>query len=545
MFTSLLRGRGPMNSDQSILEDIGNDLDDVKTWNKIIASEKTDSGVRMTPKLALSQPGMWRGLNILACGVAKVPFDVLRINEDGTKTRDRKHFASDLIRGKANRCMTAFRFKSVMMFHKCFRGNGIAVIRRDNGARPLELLPADPTRFGVLVTKEGDVKYVIGSGKEARILDYYDVLHFRGLSWDGHMGIDVFELMKEPMGLGVAARKFGSRFFGKGANAGGFLITPAGLSDEAAKRLHKDFKKATSGLDNAFVTTLLEEGAKFQQTTIEPEKAQFLGTRQYETRELANIIGIQSHKIGDKEGQAYNSLEQENSSFIDDSLDPHLCIFEDEYTDKLLTEEEKKSGTHKVEANRKAVKRVDTKVETEDLNAQLNNGLLNENEVRSILNRPAYPNGQGNRFRIPANITYTDAVESKQTEETKSEVKNLVADRLQRMQEIEVSQLSKAAAKKGNFLDLTDKLYSDHAGKLQESLEPVLRVAVTLWPGLPSAAAIAAKWCKESKAGVLSAAECSAAELPQAVASLADGWGERCAKFVGELFGGNNAESQC
>ena len=370
--------------------------------------------------------------------------------------------------------------------------------------------------------------------------DYYDVLHIRGRSVDGHRGTDVFDLIKESISLGAAARKFGARFFGKGANAGGLLLTPAGLSDDAVNRIHKDFKKATGGLDKAFTTTLLEEGTKFQQLTIPPEQAQFLATRSFETREQANIIGIQSHKIGDKEGQAYNTLEQENQSYLDDSMDPHLCSWEDELKDKLLTEEEKRNDTHLIEANRKAIKRVDTKTETEDINNQLNNGQLTENEARSIRNMPAYPNGQGNRFRIQSNITYTDLVGAdKQSQQTKAEVKNLVLDRLARMQEIETAHIQKAAGRKGNFIDSIEKFYADHAVKLQEALTPVIRVASTLWNPLQSAEQIAGAWCEKSKSAVIDAAGCSAAELPQALATLsgAEDWSGRCQQTIDELFG--------
>lgn len=545
MFTSLLLQRH-RNKDQSVLENINYDLSDPKTWTKQLGSEKTEAGVRVTPEVALSQPAMWRGINILSFGAAKVPFDVFKRKPDGTKERDKTHVASNLIRNKANPYMTAFRFKMLMTFHMIFRGNGIAVIERDNGARPTALLPADPTRFGIVIVKNGDVKYLIGAGKEARLLDYYNVLHVRGLSWDGHMGVDLFELMKEPMSLGVAARRFGTRFFGKGANAGGLLITPTGLSDKAVARIEKDFKKATTGLDKSFTTTLLEDGLKYQQTTIAPEQAQFLATRQFEVRELANIIGIQSHKIGDKDGQAYNSLEQENSSFIDDSMDPRLCALEDEYNDKLLTEEEKRNGTHVIEANRKAIKRVDTKTETEDINNQLNNGQITEDEARAIRNMPAYPNGQGRRFRIPSNITYTDLVGNTQTSKMKTEVANLALDRLQIMLEVEVAQLSKACGKKGNFIASVERLYAEHVAKFEKALTPVMRVAETLWEGLPSAGVLAMEWCEESKAAVIEAAGCSAAELPQQLADLAEnGWKGRCQRMTEKLFGGkNDAEFQ-
>lgn len=413
MFTSLMRG-GARNYDDSILENPANDLNDEKTWERVIGSERSDAGVRVTPTLALSQPALWRGINILANGISRIPVDVYQVNDDGTKERDRNHFASPFLRKKVNPFLTVKRFRRLMTFHKIFRGNGIAIIQRDQFARPVAIIPCDPCRFGVvkLTTGKlaGEIRYLIGAGNDAKILHPDNVFHVFGLSYDGMTGIDVFDLMRESLGLPIAARKFGTRFFGKGANTSGFLITPAGLSEPAVKRLESDFKKASHGLSKSFTTTLLEEGAKYQQTTVAPEQAQFLATRQFETREIASIIGVPSHLLGDKDGQAYNSLEQENASYIDHSLDPHLSDFEDEYNSKFLTEEEKRGDKVIIECNRNAAKRVDTKTETEDLNTQLDHGQLSLDEVRSIRNRSAIPGGYGKRFRMTSGTTYVDSV---------------------------------------------------------------------------------------------------------------------------------------
>lgn len=533
------------NSEPQSIEDPRLDLNDPKSWNKITGGERGKSGVRVTPNIALGQPAILRALSILSFGVAKIPFDVFRVNPDGTKERDRKHQANQFLRRKINPLISAFTFKQTATFHLKFRGNFVGVITRDNAARPLQIIPCDPDRWGISVNG-GEVKYLIGSGKDARFLGPADVFHLKGLSYDGLMGLDLFTLMKEAIGLGVAAREFGSRFFGKGANAGGVLMTPAGLSEKAVDRLHKDFKKATTGLDNAFSVALLEEGCKWTQTTIAPEQAQFLETRKLEIREVGNIIGIPSHMIGDKEGQAYNSLEMESQAFLDHSLDPILCSWEDEANDKLLTEQEKRDGTVFIEANRLAAKRIDTKTESETLISEANNGLLLMDEARSIRNRPPYPDKIGQRFRMPANIIYADASKAadqaaqqqQQTAAARAEVVNLVSDCLERMQKIEVAQLQAAAKRDGNFTQWAENWYADHRKRIESALSPALRVAATLFDAAPPVAAdVAAAWCESSWREVWNLTECLPAQLPGKLDQLISGWQNRSKETAAKILG--------
>ena len=156
-----------------------------------------------------------------------------------------------------------------------------------------------------------------------------DVLHIRGLSSDGYSGYDVISLMKDALGVGMAAQRFGARFFGQGSNMSGILMVPGHFDEQKIKNTIQAWNTMQTGLTNSHKIALLQDGVKFQQMTISPDQAQFLQTRQYEVRAtVANITGCPPHKLGDDTRTSHSSLEAENQSYLDECLDTWLCEFE-------------------------------------------------------------------------------------------------------------------------------------------------------------------------------------------------------------------------
>ena len=209
-----------------------------------------------------------------------------------------------------------------------------------------------------------------------------NVLHIRGLSFDGLWGWPVVDLLRETFGLGLGAREMGARFFGQGMVAAGIIMVPHALDEEAEANLRRSLALQTESMDQKHRLMLLEEGAKFEKLTIDPEQAQFLQTRQFEIREIANVIGIQAHKLGDTTRTSFASLEQANQEHLDDDLDPWLVAWEEECWDKLLTEEEKLTGSHFVEFNRRALLRADLAARSSHYASGRQWGYYSANDIR-------------------------------------------------------------------------------------------------------------------------------------------------------------------
>jgi HK97 family phage portal protein len=382
--------------------------DDSVLWNGLTGGDTASSGVSVSTHSGLTYSAVWRGVNLISRDVAKIPLIVYRRVGEG-KERATDHPAYKLLKRSPNAYTNQFHFRQTLTAHALFtgRGNGYAYIIRNGAGDPIELLLLNPNST-YPVRYNGVLWYVTEiENAGLRKLNPQDVLHIKGLGYDGLVGYDIVSYMKETLGLGLGIRKFGSVFFKNGASLNVVLERPADaprLSEEAERNLRDSFDKIHAGLDNAHRTSVLQEGTKASILGIDAQKSQLLELRQFEIREIANFLGLPPHKLGDTTRTAFASLEQENQSYLDDALDGWLCNWEAECTEKLLREDEKENDTHFIEFVREAVVRLDFKTLVEGLVQEVNNGLLCADEARSILNRGPIPDGLGAVYRIPANI---------------------------------------------------------------------------------------------------------------------------------------------
>lgn len=394
---------------------------------KALGAEPADTGESVSRDRALTVSGFWRGMNLLSFGVAKVPLLVMKRTADEGKERATRHASYRILRRQFNPYMTAFQGKLVVTYHRMMHGNGYCIIIRDpDTSLPRELIVADPTSTWP-VRVNGRLWYIIEiptevdedgyvRKSEIRKLEATDVLHIRGLGFDGLVGYDVLTYARESLGMSLATRKFGAKFFANNAQPSLVLEAPGELRKEVRETLLAKWNQIRKGIEKSHKTALLTHGITAKPISSTARESQLVELRKFEVREIANFLGVPPHMLGDDSKSSYNSLEMEGKRFLDDALDPLLCTWEDEAAAKLLTERQKERETHTVEAVREAVVSIDFKTRISGVVEQVNNGLLSDNEGRRLLNL-AGKGPEGDRFRIPANIRYADEEDPNEPEE--------------------------------------------------------------------------------------------------------------------------------
>ena len=456
---------------------------DERGWS----GSQSDAGVRMTHRNAIGHPPILRGLNLICRGVAKLPMNVHRLGDNQDDSRiDLKHPAQYLLSKKPNDTIRAYVWKTTMLYHAVLRGNGYsAVLRR--GATPAGLMLLNP------ITTEpfwiGDhLYYKVEAGNIKRKLPAEDVFHIRGLSYDGIVGHDILTTTANALGMGPAARKWISKLMSRGSTAGGLLQLPRELSPDARKKRQEEFEKYQSGLDNAFKTLALEDGAKWIRTMITPQEAAILDVLKLDVRMVANVLGLPPHKLGDDAKSSYNSLEQENKSYLAESLDPWCVELETEAADKLLTENEKRNNTHDIYIDRTALELGDMQSQANAFGKLTNDGLMLPDEARARMNLAPLPNGEGKKLRIPVNIAVDGVIASQSVASSNSDplaekqpdspamrnaVKSLLNERLNRLNKIAEKELPRASAKGDAAVS---EFRNAHAAKIADALESLLPV---------------------------------------------------------------------
>lgn len=397
---SAIFGRSPREA--RTIENPNTPLNDPDDWLvDVMGGGPASSGAKVNPSTAMSYAPFYRGVVLIARSVAKIPIQVYRREGPG-KERDKEHPAYRLLHQKPNAYQTAFVWKERAQAEVINRGNSYAYIYRDQGGRPIDIVPLVVEKTFPVI-EDGALWYVTDVAGKMRKLSAGDVIHLRNLG-DGILGKSVVAYAKESLGIGIAAQTYAAVYYKNGARPSIVLEHPATLTLEAGNRLRETWPKMHSGLDNFHKFAILEEGMKLNPYSPSNEDSQFLETRGFQVREAANWLGLPPHKLGDTTRTAYASLEQENQSFLDDSLDPWLCLWEGELGDKLLTEEEKEADTHLIEFNRNALARANMGDRFEAYGSALTNGWMNRDEVRARENLNPIPGGEGQKFMVPLNM---------------------------------------------------------------------------------------------------------------------------------------------
>lgn len=394
------------------------DLDIQTAWGSVLNDfdgQDDSKKVRINRHTAMMISAFWRGVNLLAGDVAKLPIMVYRRNGEG-KERDKQHPAYALLHNKAHKNLTAFNFKQDLMGHALMLGNGYAWINRDNNGTPIEMIPLDPTMtFPMRV--DGELWYVTQrprtDGKNIehyRKLDASSVFHLRGLGFDGMQGYNVLQYARRSLGIAAQQDIYATNYFRRGGRPPLALKYPHRLDAAQKETILAGFDRLNGGIDNSHRALVLEYGIDPVVMPSTAEDAQLLESREYSKSDVANWLGLPPHKVGAKEGRSYSSLEQENWSYVTESLDRWLCAFETEAWDKLLTEDEKSADSHVVEFFRNAMLKADIKSRYEAYAIGRNNGWLNADNICAAENLNPLPNEQGQIYLSPLNMQPAQAL---------------------------------------------------------------------------------------------------------------------------------------
>lgn len=311
---------------------------------------RSDAGILITPETALTIGVVFRAVNVLAHAVATVPLVIYRREDESTKARDNSHPQYRLLHDEPNSWMTSFQFRHLMVSRMILWGNFYAQILPGIGGVSA-LVPLDPdpnvTRVidqlgdGRLVyeTKFRDSRGVFG--RPVSILQD-EMLHVRGFSRDGKVGVPLTSFARNAMGLALAAEKHGSMFMKRGAILSGILSSDNVTNPETREKNEAAWNRAYGGHRGSGGVPLLEGGWKFQQMTATNRDSQWLESRDFSTAELGpRFLGVPGLLCGYPDKTAtYASAQQMREVFVQTGVMPLTDNIRAELTRSVVTGED-------------------------------------------------------------------------------------------------------------------------------------------------------------------------------------------------------------
>lgn len=363
-------------------------------------SRKNLSGVPVDHDSALTLSAVWACVGAISRPIAYLSCHVRRALPDGGSEILNTNPVDWLVSRQANPETTAYTFREVMTAWALTWGNGYAEIERDGAGRARWLWQIPPDRVNPDRTSRGELVYdITNRGNSNTVLNASDMFHLKGLGFDGTAGYSVISYARQSIGLGLATEKFGAEFFGNGLHPGGVAEHPGKLSPQARKNLEESLREQVK---NAHDLLILEEGMKWTKTSIPPEDAQFLQTREFQIPEICRWFNVKPHKIADLSRATFSNIEHENISSVTDTLLPWVERWEQEADVKLFGSNR---GNFYTKFNVASLLRGDTATRNQAYATGRQWGWLSVNDIRQLEEMNPLPPHIGDTYLVPANMT--------------------------------------------------------------------------------------------------------------------------------------------
>jgi HK97 family phage portal protein len=218
------------------------------------------------------------------------------------------------------------------------------VLDRERGVKKAAGLPSavevlHPAFMEVKV-ENGQPVFLYGSGKDRQTLDPDDVIYipFKSMP-QARRALSPITYAGVAGALAMAAYEFGSTWFSQGASPSFMLRTDQKLGQAEVDRIASKFAIEHSGLANAHLPLVLDNGLQADRILATPDEAQYLHTLEYSRNVLASWFGLPPSLLGNalerQTPQPAHTSEEETSRFLQYTLSGYMVPLEEAHSGLL------------------------------------------------------------------------------------------------------------------------------------------------------------------------------------------------------------------
>ena len=374
-------------------------------------TEKPNSaGVVTTADTILTITAFWRAINIISGVIASMPFDVYRL-EESKRVKLLNHPVARLIKRAPNEYVTKFDFFQTMILHLCVHGNFYAAIDRNAATGyPFRLTILEPNNVKIDINARNQVVYEYHKDRGVKIRYLYDrVIHVSGLGWDSLNGLSILDTFKDSFGTAIANQEYLSAFYKNGAHVSDVVTVPTALTDDSYKRLSQSWSNRYGGVKNMGKTAILEQGATYQRTGLNPNEAGSFDAKKMTVADIARITGVPQFLLEDLDRATFNNIEHLGLLFVTYTILPLCQNISSELTRKLLLERE--LDNHEIEPDLHILMRADTENRAKLIESMMKWGIINRDEARAMEGLNPIEDGSGQAYYVPMNMVDPTKVE--------------------------------------------------------------------------------------------------------------------------------------
>lgn len=352
----------------------------------------TKSGTDVSTTTALQVPAFYRGVMVIADGIAQLPVELYRSLPSGKGAEPAiDHPLYDILRHQTSELQDAFQFYTTILMHAAATGNSVSYKVVVNG-ETRELIPIRPENTEIdilspLMRKTFQVTFETGT---SATLGAAEVLHLSGPGWRSYKGLDPSLIGREAIGLARATEESQARLHSNGVRPSG-MFSPAAngrtLTKEQVENLRAQISETYSGLQNAMKVIVSSGALDYKQFTMTGVDSQHLETRKHQIEEICRVLGVFPIMVGHAGDQSptFASAEAFFDAHVRYTLQRWIVALRYALQTQLLTKDERREGyfvrVDTSELTRGSLE-ARTRYYTAALGTNSNPGWLTPNEIR-------------------------------------------------------------------------------------------------------------------------------------------------------------------
>lgn len=338
----------------------------------------TPSAQAVSATSALTVSAFYNGVDQISNDLAKIPFQVYTKTNQG-RSRDRNHPVDKLISSNPSPLMTSFTLRKMLVQSAIVKGDGFAVIIRNNAGRPVEIRYTDYYDVHKVFKYDNDIWYAVKGYKNP--LPSSEMIHIQGYSDNGLRGCSVIQYAAASLGISINAQAFASKSYDNKAISTGVLETDKEIKTTNKPLVASAFATAMQE-PTTYRTAVLDEGMKYKRISLTPAELQFIETHKNGVVEVARWLNIAPQKLKDMDGASYNALEFVSIQHVSDCIQPWAVKIQQECDRKLFTPAEQATTYTAFKYN--ALMQTDAKSRADYYSKSIMMGWQTQNEVRTL-----------------------------------------------------------------------------------------------------------------------------------------------------------------
>jgi HK97 family phage portal protein len=365
------------------------------------SDESTAAKFQADPVSSLQVSAFLACVRVLSESVAQLPCHLYRLNPDGTADKAVDHPLYTLLHDRPNPWQSSYEFRETLVAHTATWGNGFARKVFDGAGRVVELWPMHPSQVSVSRLANNALVYTFNEiGLPPRQFTDDQVCHIRWLSDNGYLGMVPLSLQSGIIGLVRSMDRYSQKFWQNDARPGVVMESNQPIPPEAADKLRQSWERMHRGSENAGRTAILPNGITIKELSgASNESAQLIEMRVFLVQEIARAMRVPCSMIGENSRSTFSNAEQEQLSFLQNTLVAWCRRVESALERSLL------SGMpgYSIRLDVRGMLRGDSAARSAYYGALSALGALSPNDIRRLEDMPPIASAGADEYYLPAN----------------------------------------------------------------------------------------------------------------------------------------------